>query len=381
VGGVVRDLLLERDNCDLDLVLEGDAMTLAGELADLKQGKVTTHPRFGTAKLLWDGWSADFTTARSETYPRPCALPTVKPASIEDDLRRRDFTINAMAVELGPGAHGRLLDPFSGRDDLERKLIRVLHDKSFTDDATRIWRALRYEQRLDFRLEPTTLELLKRDTGYLTGLSGDRIRHELELVFKEELPEKALRRADELGALAQLHPSLRGDDWLAEKYARARELSSPEPPSGELLLALLAYRLNAVTLEQLIARLRPRRAVARALRDTLDLKAGIGALAAPGIPRSRLYYLLIARSSAAVRANGIASGSAAARGRIALFLRELRHCRSDLSGSDLTRLGVPRGPDIREMLHRLIEARLDGRVTTKRDEEDLIAQWSAGIKE
>ena len=109
VGGVVRDLLLERANFDLDLVLEGDAISLARELANIKQGKVTPHPHFGTAKLQWANWSVDLTTARSETYPKPCVLPTVKPASIKEDLFRRDFTINTMAIELNPGHYGQLL--------------------------------------------------------------------------------------------------------------------------------------------------------------------------------------------------------------------------------------------------------------------------------
>ena len=167
VGGLVRDLFLERTNLDLDLVVEGDAINLAQEMARTWQGKLTTHPRFGTAKLQWSNWSVDLATARAETYARPGALPTVKPGTISTDLVRRDFTINAMAVELNPGHFGELLDPHRGRDDLYGKRIRVLHDRSFIDDATRIWRALRYEQRLDFQIEPATLRLLKKDTAML----------------------------------------------------------------------------------------------------------------------------------------------------------------------------------------------------------------------
>jgi tRNA nucleotidyltransferase (CCA-adding enzyme) len=166
----------------------------------------------------------------------------VKPASIKDDLFRRDFTINAMAIELSTSHYGQLIDLFGGQDDLEHKLIRVLHEKSFIDDATRIWRGLRYEQRLNFRLETVTLQLLKRDTSYLDKVSGDRIRHELELVLKEAYPEKVLSRADELGVLAKLHPALKGDGWQAGKFEQARKLSSPDSPSTELYLSLLAYR-------------------------------------------------------------------------------------------------------------------------------------------
>ena len=190
VGGVVRDLLLGRGNFDLDLVVEGDAISLAQRLADITQGKIRTHPRFNTAKLRWNRWSVDLATARSETYERPGALPRVKPGSLASDLFRRDFTINAMAIELVLGRYGQLIDPYRGRDDLNRGWVRVLHERSFIDDSTRIWRGLRYEQRLDFQLEPDTLKLLKRDIPMLDTISGDRIRHELELILREELPEK-----------------------------------------------------------------------------------------------------------------------------------------------------------------------------------------------
>ncbi len=184
VGGVVRDLLLGKPNLDLDLVVEGDAIELAKQLAETMQAKITTYPRFNTAKLKWGKWSVDLTTARSETYTKPGALPTVKPSSIEHDLSRRDFTINAMAVHLSPSRYGELIDTHGSRNDLEYKLVRILHEKSFIDDATRIWRGLRYEQRLDFQLEKATLKLLKRDIPMLDTISGDRIRYELECILK-----------------------------------------------------------------------------------------------------------------------------------------------------------------------------------------------------
>ena len=244
VGGVVRDLLLSRPNFDLDLVLEGDAINLAERLLQVRQGRIITHRRFGTAELQWDKWSVDLATARSETYVEPGALPSVSPGSIEDDLFRRDFTINAMAVMLNPNRYGLLIDLYGGRDDLEHKLIRVLHENSFVDDATRIWRGLRYEQRLNFQLGENSLKLLKRNVSMLDTISGDRIRHELELVLEEEFPEKVLLRAKKLKVLPKLHPALKGDDWLAEKFEQARELSSPNSPSVGLYLALLAYRLT-----------------------------------------------------------------------------------------------------------------------------------------
>jgi tRNA nucleotidyltransferase (CCA-adding enzyme) len=177
VGGTVRDLLLERNNNDLDMVVEGDAIRLAEEIAARRQAKAIVHRRFRTAKVRWSERSADLTTARAETYARPGALPSVKPGTISDDLSRRDFTVNAIAIELNPRRFGDIIDPHGGRHDLKNKLIRVLHDKSYIDDATRIWRAIRYEQRLDFRLELATEALLKQCIAWLGTISSDRVRN------------------------------------------------------------------------------------------------------------------------------------------------------------------------------------------------------------
>jgi len=375
VGGVVRDLLLERRNLDLDLVVEGDAVKLAQELAAGLPEKLTVHTRFGTATLSWSGRRADFATARAETYARPGALPAVQPGAIVDDLARRDFTINAMAVELDPGRFGELLDPRGGRSDLEKKLVRVLHNKSFIDDATRIWRALRYEQRLDFRLEPGTLKLLKEGLAWLDTISGDRLRHELECVLKEDLPEKCLRRAGELGVLENLDPALRCDNWLMETFMQARERYLPDAlPPVELYLALLCYRLMADEAEKLISSLRLPKAAAQALRETIALRDNIGELSVPGLPPGRVYELLQDYSPTALTANSLAAGSATAADHIELYLNVLRHVHPALSGDDLIKLGVPQGPRIKEILQALREARLDGRVTSKKEEEEMVTK-------
>jgi len=375
VGGVVRDLLLGRTNLDLDLVVEGDAINLAHKLIDISQGKIVTHPRFGTAKFQWNEWSVDMATARSETYVKPGALPSVEPGSIKDDLFRRDFTINTMAVVLNPRRYGEIIDLYNGMADLGHKLVRVLHEKSFIDDATRIWRGLRYEQRLDFQLEPATLELLKRDISWLDAISGDRIRHELELVLGEEYPEKVLHRAEELGVLARLHPSLKGNGWLADKFEQARRLSSPALPSIVLYLALLAYRLTSVESEQFVLYLRFPKTVARTLRDTIVLKTRLKALAKPGLFPSRIYSLLHGYSSTVLVANSLAADSPVARQNIDLFLNELRDIKPALTGADLKKMGIAPGPHIKEILNLLHEARLDGKVATKQDEVDLVKRW------
>ena len=375
VGGAVRDFLLEQTNLDLDLVVEGDAIELAQRLAEIHPAKITYHHHFNTAKLRWGRWSIDLTTARSETYSQPGALPTVKPGSVSDDLFRRDFTINAMAVHLSSGRCGELLDPYQGREDLKNKLIRILHEKSFIDDATRIWRALRYEQRLDFRMESATLRLLGESLSMLDTISADRIRYEVECVLQERKPEKVIHRADELKVLAKLLPALRGDIWLAEKFEGARRFCSPDAPPAGLYLSLLAYRTSAEETESLVARLRPTKALTQTLRDTGNLKGKLKSLNVHGLTPSDIHNLLHDHSSMAIIANYLACDLPTARQNIYLFLNELRHVKPTLTGDDLQRMGVTLGPGIGLLLQQLHRARLNGDVITRQDEESFVEKW------
>ena len=375
VGGVVRDLILGRSILDFDLVIEGDAIELAQRLADTTQGKITTHPRFNTAKVQWGQWSFDLATARSETYAKPGALPRVKPGSLTSDLFRRDFTINAMAIELTPDRYGQLIDLHGGRDDLERGLIRVLHEKSFIDDATRIWRGLRYEQRLNFQLEADTLRLLKRDIPMLDTISSDRMRHELELVLKEEFPEKVLGRAAELGVLPKLHPALKDEGWLTEKIGRARKLSLPNLQLPLLYMSLIVYRLSNEESEDLISRLRLSKSVARTLRGTISVKSKLGSLAKSDLAPSSVYNLLHDHSLTAIMASYLASDSVVARRHLYLFVTKYRYVKPALSGNHLKKIGIAPGPQMKEILQRLQEARLDRKVTSKKGEEELVREW------
>ncbi len=377
VGGIIRDLILERSNLDIDLVVEGDAINLAKEIATLKQGEITLHKQFGTANLKWHTWSIDFATARTETYAKPGALPVVKPAAISADLFRRDFTINAMAAELNTGHFGRLQDPYYGRDDINHKLVRVLHDKSFTDDATRIWRAVRYEQRLGFTIEPATMQLLQRDLNRLDTVSGDRIRHEVELVLKETLPEKALCRASELGVMKNINPALVCDDWLARKFDQARKLTHDALPPSPLYLALLAYRLTAAEVEKVISYLRLPRLTSQTLRDTLALKENIEELSIPRLAPSRICSNLHGYNHTALAANLIATDSVTAAEHIDLYLNVLRYVKPAIKGKDLKKLGIPEGPKMKEILEKLREAKLDGQLESRREEEKMAQQIAA----
>jgi len=370
VGGVVRDLLLGYPNFDLDLVVEGDAVKLAQQVAETSRAKLLAHHRFGTAKLRCGDFTLDLATARKEIYAKPGALPTITPGALNDDLIRRDFSINAMAVSLALNDYGELIDPYQGKNDLEHRLIRILNPKSFHDDATRILRAVRYEQRLGFGIEMQTAQLLKQGIPMLDTISGDRIRHELQLIFKEKLPELAIKRLGELGVLLRISPSLKGDGWISEKFDSARRLNRPHQ-LPMLYFCLLIYSFSENQLEQFLAHFNTSTTLSRSLRDTIRLKISLHLLDKPAIKPSEIYNLLREYEPLAIQANAIATESSMAYQHLQLFLTKLRYVRISLNGGDLKRLGIPVGPEIGQILHALHRAKLDGEIKTRAGEKKL----------
>ncbi|MDD5190832.1 MAG: hypothetical protein PHE50_07305 [Dehalococcoidales bacterium] len=256
VGGAVRDLLLGLPIDDIDITVNGSAIDLAQKLALVNGGKLVIHPLFNTATLKTADATMDFAMLRTETYAKPGALPAVTPGTLEADLLRRDFTINAMAIGLNKNNYGQLVDLYDGKQDLDNGLIRVLHENSFIDDATRIWRALRYEIRLGFRIEHQTRSLMKRDARMLPTVGGFRLRHELELVLQEKEPEKILTHALTYNALHYLHPALQVDHRLTTMYRKLREINKPHPVPADIYLALLFYPLQPEALAEAIKYLR-----------------------------------------------------------------------------------------------------------------------------
>ena len=300
VGGPVRDVLMGRPIKDLDFVVEGDAPQVARELAEELGGEVLVHPRFGTATLVLGENRVDIVTARRETYPQPAALPVVTPGSISDDLGRRDFSINALALSLGE-SRPQVLDSHGGLDDIRNGLIRTLHPNSFVDDPTRILRAVRYEQRLDFRIEQETqAQLLGAATqGYLTSVTGDRLRHELERMLQEERPDLPFGRLGELGILAVIHPSLAGEPATARLSAVADRESGEEfipghdaGPTALIFLSALAYPLSTGEGEAIIHRLNMPNSWARVIRETIQIRGLEDKLDAAALSPSQQVRLL-----------------------------------------------------------------------------------------
>ena len=300
VGGFVRDLLLGRPNFDVDLVVEGDAIAVAKHLAAQNGGRTRSHKRFGTAKWILPTVqpglpgadelpsaladlggdtqntflpaSLDFVSARTEFYAEPTALPTVERSSIKLDLHRRDFTINTLAICLTPDRWGELMDFYGGERDLQEGLIRVLHTHSFVDDPTRILRAVRFEQRFGFRIEARTAELIADSVDLLERITPARVRHELELIFAEARPEHALRRLDQFGVTAYIHPDLRSDDWVASRFEALRaalpaDRSRLSAQLDQLYFALWTYRLEPSAIQELDLRLNLMHSTVTLLRE------------------------------------------------------------------------------------------------------------------
>ena len=398
VGGFVRDLLLNQPNLDLDLVVEGDAIVLAQALQKKYGGRVHGHTRFGTAKWIIremkDGKekridergkmkasplsslpsplsSLDFSTARTEFYAHPSALPEVETSSIKQDLHRRDFTINTLAICLDPERYGQLLDPFGGEADLQRGLIRVLHNLSFIEDPTRMLRAARFEQRFGFKIEPRTARLVGDALGMFARVSGERIRHEFNLIFRESEPEKTLARAQELGALKAILPPLALTDWHARKFSGARECA--EHPTALTYLGLLAYPSAPSVAREFCHRLRLTNAEVETIMQLLALREEVEPrLTADSLAPSALYQLLQEYSDTALAIFALATDAERAREGVTLFRTRLRAIVPELTGDDLRRMGIRPGPKYREILDRLRDARLDGEIANRAEEEEWV---------
>ncbi len=370
VGGVVRDLLLGRPNEDVDLVVEGDGIAFAGALAARLGGRVHPHPPFLTAVVtLRDGHRVDVASARTEFYRTPAALPEVETSLIRQDLYRRDFTINALAVALSGPRYGQLLDFFGGRRDLERGEIRVLHSLSFIDDPTRAIRAVRYARRLGFRIAADTRRLIATalEEGVFRRLSGQRLRRELELLLEEPNPAGAVAALGELGLLGELDPALERVEGLeaflldvermAEWY-RLEELGSPPPQERLFLLALVAAA-GAEAAPRLVERLGLAGRRAEAARRLPARVEALAARAHEGVPASALVED-VERAGIEAALLALARLDADARPRLARAVAASARVGVPVRGAELIASGLPPGPHIGAGVRAARAALVDG---------------------
>jgi tRNA nucleotidyltransferase (CCA-adding enzyme) len=381
VGGIVRDLFLRVENLDVDIVVEGDGIVFAGMIVRKLGGRMRTHQKFGTAVVVLPGGvKLDIATARLEYYETPAALPTVELSSIKKDLYRRDFTINTLAVRLNRDRYGELIDFFGGLRDIKERTIRILHNLSFVEDPTRVFRAIRFEQRFDFPIGKHTRNLIRSAVNLklFNKLSGERIYDELVLMFSELDPLKVLRRMEELDLLKFLHPNLRFGTELERLFSGIGEtltwyrllyLEVPVERWFVYFLGLLDRLKDDAAQEALVRLAVPPRVRKRVMASRLNCRDILFEFyRSAQLPASRIYDLLHPLDIEQVLVMMAKARKEPAKRYISLYLTRLRDVRVALTGDDLKRMGLPPGPRYKKILAGLLNAKLDGTVATKEDE-------------
>ena len=365
VGGAVRDLLRSGEPLDLDVVVEGDSAEAARRAATNLGGVVTVHDRFGTATVTAPEVTFDLATARRERYPRPGALPEVEAAPLDEDLRRRDFTVNAIALALDGPEPGAVRAPPGAREDLDAGRLRVLHDASFLDDPTRLLRLVRYAARLRFAIEPATEELARSAVAAraLTTVSGARVGDELRLLLRERDPDAALGLAAQLGLDRALHPALAPDAPAAEA---ARGLLPADGRADLVTLAAACRAFDPAALGEWLDELEfPAAEREVVVAAALDAESVARQLAEAGSP-SEIAAAARGRPPEAVALAGALDPDAASAAR--RWLEDLRHIELEIDGADVLAAGVAEGPDVGRALAAALSAKLDG-AAAGRDQE------------
>ena len=384
VGGLVRDVLLKVENLDVDLVVEGNGIEMANELAKEIGGRVRPHEKFGTAEIIFpDGYWVDVVTARVEYYEYPAALPQVEQSSLKHDLYRRDFTINAMAVALNPERFGELVDYFNGREDLQIGAIRVLHNLSFIEDPTRILRAIRFEQRYDMAVETQTLRLIKEAVRekVISRLTTERMWGELKSILEEADPEHILDRMSELGVWEYLFPEITFWEvqYVISEIPQAlmilRNWGWAEP--AEKWLPYFLGILHLTTQEkayQICQRYNLGRRQTDKVLDTIAYgRVALKRLSAAGeVPLSELtkivqtlpgeaypLFLALLEDKNAIR-------------RFRMVIESVHKNKPTVNGKDIREMGYQPGPMYRKALDAVWRARLDGLVQTREEELEYV---------
>ncbi len=392
VGGFVRDLLLATPSFDVDLVVEGNGIRFAKAFAQPYKARVKIHERFGTATVTFaDGHTLDIATARTESYDHPAALPTVKQSSIKKDVYRRDFTINTLAIRLNASRFGELVDLHGGQRDLHDKTIRVLHHLSFIEDPTRVFRAIRFEQRLGFQLGQDTAVLMKEAVkmDIVHHLSPSRLSDELLHVLSEREPGKVLARLADFNLLQFIHPQLQWSPGLARllnaaekavKWYTRLSLDRPMYPWVVYSMALMDALPQSAVEEALTRLTFPRRQIQsmlwvaqegarllRTLNQGTTIKPSETFRMLCNLPDETLVFLMAKTQSEQGKQ------------KISTLFTVYRQVTPILNGKDFKAMGLQPGPVYQKMLDRLVDARLNKEVETEADERQLVRRLATRL--
>lgn len=381
VGGFVRDLFLYRSNEDIDVVVEGDGIAFARAFARQEEARVHTHEKFGTAVIIFpDGFKIDVASARMEYYRFPAALPVIEMSSIKLDLFRRDFTVNTLAIQLNPKKFGTLIDFFGAQKDIKEKTIRVLHNLSFVEDPTRVFRAIRFEQRFGFSIGKLTAGLIENAVrmDFFKRLSGKRVFTELRLILEEENPTPAMIRLHELGLLKVIHPSILLDkERIALLTAVKKVLSwydllflEESYMKWAVYFLALIRGCDAEHTEEICRRFELAPKLSKLFRE--ERASAERCLAElerhPKLKNSELYRKLYGFQIEPVLYMMAATGREVVKKAISYYITTLRYVRIEIRGADLKAMGLEPGPVYREILQDVKDAKLDGRLKTRSEE-------------
>jgi tRNA nucleotidyltransferase (CCA-adding enzyme) len=381
VGGFVRDLFLYRADADLDVVIEGDGINFARQYAKIAGARVNTHAKFGTAVIIFpDGFKIDVATARLEYYKFPAALPVVEMSSIKLDLYRRDFTINTLAIQLNPERFGVLIDFFAAQRDIKEKVVRVLHNLSFVEDPTRVFRAIRFEQRFNFTIGKLTAGLIQNAVNmhFFKRLSGKRVFGELRQILEEENPVAAIIRLNDFKLLDVIHASIRFDNQLVSRLNTTKQVLTwfdllfldESYMKWAVYFMVLIQNCNQAATEQICRRFE---LIPRFRRVVVDER-----MAAQKCLKRLQRYLPSSNSTLYDALAGFrlelclymmsVTPKQKVKKAISHYITQLRGVTISLTGKDLKKMGLQPGPAYRKTLQACLHAKLNGKLKTRNDE-------------
>lgn len=386
VGGFVRDLLLRDENYDIDVVIEGDGIAFAEELAKHLNAKVRPHKEFATAKVIYrDGFKVDIATARLEYYKAPASLPVVEHSSLKLDLHRRDFTINTLAISLNKNTFGELIDFFGAQRDIKEKTIRILHSLSFVEDPTRVFRAIRFEQRFGFKIGKHSLDLIKNAVklNFLARIRGKRVWVELVLILQEDGVEKILKRLQELDLLRFIFPSIVFNKDKERLFSQMQAIykwyellyqGRPVDKVQYYLLGLVEHMDPGEVLE-FCKKLEVTEKVRKKTVENTERLREVLARLMTGIPvmkKSKIYRILEPLSKEVMLFIMAKTRSEEIKKSISNYITYGDSFRPLTTGADLKKMGIQEGPVYKEILEKLKDAKVDMNLKTKEEESHFV---------
>jgi tRNA nucleotidyltransferase (CCA-adding enzyme) len=369
VGGAVRDYYMSKKPSDIDIVVEGNGMELAELVAEKLGYKIVRHHKFLTATIkISEDNEIDFSTARKEIYRKPAALPDILPSTIEEDIKRRDFTINAIAISLNKNNELKVIDPYSGLSDIKNKIIRVLHNKSFIDDPTRAFRAVRYMTRFGFKIETRTRKLIYKalELQVFEQLSSSRIFNEMKLILSEKDPGRCIKNLDRFNLLKVFSDKIKVDRILLNLLSRIPGINLKLAYNEQWRICMVALfsRLSDNEIDLMIKRYPLDRQLIRALSQLPEFKKCLKSLNKK-IKNSELFSILQDFSDEVIIFGIADTDSSIIRGNLLRFIEILKKIQPILSGNDLKKMKIPSGPLYSKILREVHLLYLDGRIKSR----------------